>query len=126
MTFDDYLKSGKTWELFLQPLTAIHLPDEIVYNRINNESGNIKIIYSLAGAAVFIILLACVNFMNLSTAQFTRRVKEASIRKILGVGRKTLGYNYFIEACIFSFLALAFALALVQGSLPMLNLLTGK
>jgi putative ABC transport system permease protein len=126
MTFDDYLKSGKTWELFLQPLTAIHLPDETVYNRINNESGNIKIIYSLAGAAVFIILLACVNFMNLSTAQFTRRVKEASIRKILGIGRKTLGYNYFIEACIFSFLALAFALALVQGALPMFNLLTGK
>jgi putative ABC transport system permease protein len=126
MTFDDYLKSGKTWELFLQPLTAIHLPDEVVYNRINNESGNIKIIYSLAGAAVFIILLACVNFMNLSTAQFTRRVKEASIRKILGVGRNTLGYNYFIEACIFSFLALAFALALVQGALPIFNLLTGK
>lgn len=73
-TFDDYIKSGKKWELFLQPMTRIHLPSETVLNRLN-DSGNIKIIYSLIGAAVVIVLLSCVNFMNLSTAQFTRRIK---------------------------------------------------
>jgi putative ABC transport system permease protein len=81
-SFDEYTKSGKKWELFLQPMTKIHLPDQFVLNRIG-DSGNIKIVYSLIIAAFFIILLSCVNFMNLSTAQFTRRIKEASIRKIL-------------------------------------------
>src|SRR6185436_17830400 len=82
-TYDEYIKSGKKWDLFLQPLRTIHLPEELVYNRIS-PPGNITIIYSLIGAAIFIILLSCVNFMNLSTAQFMRRIKEASIRKILG------------------------------------------
>lgn len=126
MSFDDYLKSGKNWELFLQPITAIHLPAEVVYNRINREVGNIKIIYSLIGAAVFIVLLSCINFMNLSTAQFTRRVKEASVRKILGLGRSELSSYYFIEAFLFSMLALVIGIALLQVLLPLFNYVTGK
>jgi putative ABC transport system permease protein len=126
MTYDDYVKSGKKWELFLQPLTGIHLPSEIVYNRINREVGNIKIIYSLIGAAGFIVLLSCINFMNLSTAQFTRRVKEASIRKILGLQRSELSAYYFVEAFLFSVLALVLSLALVQLFLPVFNYVTDK
>ena len=124
-THDEYIKSGKKWDLFLQPITSIHLPEEAVNNRIN-DSGNIKIIYSFIGAAIFIILLSCVNFMNLSTAQFTRRIKEASIRKILGLGRKELSINYFVEAFIFCLIALVSALALAQILLPGFNLITGK
>jgi putative ABC transport system permease protein len=98
-------------------MTSIHLPSGVVYNRLN-DSGNIKIIYSLIGAGVFIILLSCVNFMNLSTAQFTRRIKEASIRKVLGLGRVALGFGYFLEALIFCSLALVTGLALTQLLLP--------
>lgn len=125
VSYDEYIKSGKKWELFLQPLLAIHLPDQIVYNRIN-ESGNKKIVYSLMGISIFIILLSCVNFMNLSTAQFTRRVKEASVRKILGLGRKELSLNYFSEAFAFCVIALMIALAMAQILLPGFNLITGK
>jgi putative ABC transport system permease protein len=125
MSFDDYIKSGKNWELFLQPITAIHLPAKIVYNRLIND-GNLTIIYSLIGAAVFIILLSCVNFMNLSTAQFTKRIKDASIRKILGLGKTELGIGYFIEAFIFCSIALLIALALIQILLPGFNLLVGR
>jgi putative ABC transport system permease protein len=124
-TFDDYIKSGKKWELFLQPITDIHLPKEAVLNRLA-DSGNIKIIYSFIGAAVFIFLLSCVNFMNLSTAQFTRRVKEASVRKILGLGRKELSLNYFTEALLFCLIALVAAVAFTQLLLPGFNLITGK
>ncbi len=124
-SFDDYLKSGKKWELFLQPITEIHLPKEVVLNRLT-DSGNIKIIYSLIGAAAFIFLLSCINFMNLSTAQFTRRVKEASVRKILGLGRKELSLNYFTEALLFCLMALGVALAFIQLLLPAFNLMTGK
>ncbi len=124
-TFDDYIKSGKKWELFLQPMTTIHLPSEIVYNRLN-DAGNINVIYSFIGAAVFIVLLSCVNFMNLSTAQFTRRIKEASVRKIMGLGKKELSLSYFLEALSFCFIALVAALSLTQLLLPGFNLITDK
>lgn len=125
VSYDEYIKSGKKWELFLQPMVDIHLPDHVVYNRLN-ESGNKKIVYSMIGIAVFIVLLSCVNFMNLSTAQFTRRVKEASIRKILGLGKKELSLNYFLEALSFCIIALVLALAVAQLFLPGFNLITGK
>lgn len=125
MSYEEYIKSGKKWELFLQPFTGIHLPAGVVYNRLN-DAGNIMIIYSLIGAAIFIVLLSCINFMNLSTAQFTRRVKEASIRKIMGLGRKELSAMYFFEALTFCILALLLALALTQILLPSFNSITGK
>jgi putative ABC transport system permease protein len=124
-TYDEYVNSGKKWELFLQPLTSIHLPEETVLNRLN-DSGNIKVIYSFMGAAIFILILSCVNFMNLSTAQFTRRLKEASIRKILGLGARELSISYFLEALAFCVMALAMALAIAQLLLPSFNLITDK
>jgi putative ABC transport system permease protein len=124
-TWDEYIASGKKWELFLQPMTGIHLPSETVINRLN-DSGNLTVVYSFIGAAVFIVLLSCVNFMNLSTAQFTRRLKEAGIRKIMGLGRKELGAGYFIEAFAFCTLALVVALALTQLFLPAFNVVTEK
>ena len=124
-TYDEYIKSGKKWDLFLQPMTSIHLPPEPVYNRLN-DSGNIQILYSLVGAAIFIVLLSCINFMNLSTAQFTKRIKEASIRKIMGLGRLELSLNYFAEAIVFCLIALLTALGLTQLFLPAFNYITGK
>ncbi len=125
MTFDEYIKSGKKWELFLQPMTSIHLPEHTVINRLN-DAGNRTVIYAFTGAAIFIVLLSCVNFMNLSTAQFTRRVKEASIRKILGLGKGQLSLQYFTEALIFCLVALLIALALTQVLLPLFNTITDK
>ena len=124
-TFDDYIRSGKKWELFLQPLTEIHLPSKTVLNRLN-DSGNLKTVYSLIGAAVVIVLLACVNFMNLSTAQFSKRIREASLRKILGQSKKELSISYFVEALVFCLVALFSALAITQALLPGYNLITGK
>lgn len=125
MTFDEYIKSGKKWELFLQPMTSIHLPEQTVINRLN-DSGNRTVIYSFIGAAIFIVLLSCINFMNLSTAQFTRRVKEASVRKVLGLGKGALSLQYFTEAFIFCIIALMIALALTQLLLPLFNIITDK
>jgi putative ABC transport system permease protein len=124
-TFDDYERSGKKWELFLQPLTDIHLPSQTVYNRLN-DSANRKTVYSLAAAGLVVILLACVNFMNLSTAQFTRRIKEASLRKILGQKKSAIAIGYFFEALGFCLVAMVVAVALSQWLLPFFNLTTGK
>ncbi len=124
-SWDEYIKSGKKWELFLQPMTSIHLPDETVINRLN-DAGNITVIYSFIGAAIFITLLSCINFMNLSTAQFTRRLKEASVRKILGMGKNQLSWSYFMEAVAFCLIALVAAIGLTQLLLPSFNLITEK
>lgn len=124
-TFEEYIRSGKKWDLFMQPLTGIHLPTETVFNRLN-DSGNFKTVYSLAGAAIVIVLLACINFMNLSTAQFTRRIREASLRKILGQGKTDISVSYFIEALIFCLAGLLLALVVTQSVLPAFNLVTGK
>jgi putative ABC transport system permease protein len=124
-TFEEYIKSGKKWELFLQPMSGIHLPDAVVYNRIG-DSGNIKVIYSFIGAAIFIVILSCINFMNLSTAQFTRRVKEASIQKVLGLSKENLSIGFFIEALLFCIVATVSAVALTQLLLPAFNFITER
>lgn len=124
-TYEDYIKSGKKWELFLQPLTSIHLPTTTVINRLN-DSVSRKIIYSFIGAAIFIVVLSCVNFMNLSTAQFTRRLKEVSMRKVLGLGKKELVLNYFFEAVLFCLIALVAAIGITELLLPGFNILTER
>ncbi|HQQ97139.1 MAG TPA: ABC transporter permease [Cyclobacteriaceae bacterium] len=124
-SYDEYIKSGKKWELFLQPLTRIHLPEEVVYNRLN-DSGNIVILYALIGAAIFIVLLSCINFMNLTTAQFTRRIREAGVRKVLGVSRGQLSFNHWLEAFTFCVVALVVSLGITELVLPAFNLLIGK
>jgi putative ABC transport system permease protein len=124
-SFDEYTKSGKKWELFLQPLTQIHLPEELVYNRLN-DAGNKVILYALIGAAIFIVLLSCINFMNLTTAQFTRRIREAGVRKVLGVSRAQLSFNHWLEAFTFCVVALVISVGVTELVLPAFNLLIGK
>jgi putative ABC transport system permease protein len=124
-SFKEYLASGKTWDLFLQPITTLHMPESPVIGSFA-DLADLKMIYSLIGAAVFIMFLSCINFMNLSTAQFTRRVKEAGLRKILGLGRAELSAGYFAEALIFCLIALIAAVAITQAILPFFNLLTAK
>jgi putative ABC transport system permease protein len=124
-TYKDYVASGKRWELFLQPITTLHMPEYPVIGSFN-DLADIKLIYSLIGAAIFIMFLSCINFMNLSTAQFTRRVKEAGVRKILGLGRAELGTGYFAEALIFCLIALVAAVAITQIILPVFNTLVAK
>jgi len=125
MTYDEFIASGKKWELFLQPINTLHLPEYPVVGSFP-DTGNIKVIYAFIGAAVFIVLLSCINFMNLSTAQFTRRIKEASIRKILGLDKKELALGYLFEALVFCIVALVVAVALSQALLPAFNYITGK
>lgn len=125
VSYDDYIKSGKTWDLYLQPVSTLHLPEEPVVGSFD-DVGSITIVYALIGAAAFIVLLSCINFMNLSTAQFTKRIKEASVRKVLGLGRKELSLNYLLEAIAFCTLATVLALCIIQMLLPLFNSLTQK
>jgi putative ABC transport system permease protein len=122
-SFDDYIKTGKRWDLFIQPLTSIHLHATHVYNRIN-DVGNAWIVYTLIGVEILIVMLSCINFMNLSTAQYTRRIKESSLRKIMGSNKLQLAAHFFSEAFMFCCLAALVGLGAVQLALPFFNVLT--
>lgn len=125
MTYDEYIKSGKEWNLYLQPLTEIHLPKVPTNNRLN-DIGNIKIVYALIAAGIAMVLLSCINFMNLSTSQYVRRAKETSLRKLLGSGRGQMGASFFTEAFLFCSISLVIGICIAQVILPTFNFITGK
>ncbi len=124
-TWDEYIKSGKNWELFLQPMTELHMPSAVVYGN-SMDSAQKTVLLSLIGVSVFIVLLSCVNFTNLSIAQFTRRVKDTSLRKILGMGKRELTITALFEAIAFCLASLFLAVAVTQALLPGFSLLTGR
>jgi putative ABC transport system permease protein len=116
------LVGGKV-EFFLQPLTSIHL-----YSDLEGEiSGNsdIAFVYIFAAIALFILLIACINFINLSTARSAQRAKEVGMRKVLGSHRSQLIKQFLSESITYSFLAFLIALMLVQLALPLFRSLSG-
>jgi len=104
---------------FLQPLTDVHL---------HNLSGGglITYVYIFSAMAAVILLLACINFMNLSTARSEKRFKEIGVKKVSGASRMQLVLQFLSESVIFSFIALILSLILVYMLLPSVNSLIGK
>lgn len=108
----------------LRPLTRIHL-----YSHINGElsiNGDITTVYAFSAIAVFILLIACINFMNLSTARAARRMKEIGIRKVLGADRAQLSRQFLGESIVFSTIATLVSVLLTVGALPLLRALSRR
>ncbi len=109
---------------YLQPLTDIYLHSNLEAEiRANSD---IRYIYIFTALAVFILVVACVNFMNLSTARSARRAQEVGIRKVLGAQRLQLIRQFIGESVLLALLALIIALVLTHLLLPQFNLLSGK
>ncbi len=125
LPYNEFKKSGGHWDLHLQPITDVHLHSADVQTRFF-EQGDIKNVYIFIAVGVFIILLACVNFMNLSTAQSARRAKEVGIRKLLGSVKKQLVAQFITEAVLFALLAGIIAIALVALCLPAFSSLADR
>jgi len=121
---DEFKKSGGFVRASLTPLTDIHLHSNKVGELFGN--GNIQIVYIFSVIALFILLIACVNFMNLSTARSSNRAKEVGIRKVLGSLRKSLIRQFLTESLLMSFIALVFAVVIAWLLLPYFNQLAGK
>ncbi len=118
-------KKGGKYKLHLQPLTAIHLHSAGVGSRLTTLS-DIKYVYIFSVIAFFIIILACVNFMNLTTAQSAKRAKEVGIRKVLGSVKTQLIKQFFTEAYIHTIIATLVAFVLVLVLMKPFNQLSGK
>ena len=123
--WDEFKKKGGHWDLHLQPISEQHLYSVNVGTRYFNQS-DIKYVYIFSAIALFIILLACINFMNLSTAQAARRAKEVGIRKVLGSARKQLIGQFMAEAFLYCLFAAFVALVIVALALPAFNQLSEK
>ncbi|ELR72446.1 putative FtsX-related transmembrane transport protein [Fulvivirga imtechensis AK7] len=108
----------------LQPLTDIHLKSRIRWELGHN--GNIEYIYIMTAAALFILIIACVNFMNLTTARSTERSKEIGIRKSLGAYKKQVSLQFLGESLLTAFLAMVLAGFMAEVSLPFFNAITNK
>jgi putative ABC transport system permease protein len=112
-------------EFRLQPLSAIHL-DSRAAHRNYIDVGDIKYVYVFSIIAFFVLFIACVNFMNLSTARSTTRAKEVGMRKTVGASRRQLIMQFFGESLFLTSMACVFALILVIGLLPAFNQIPGK
>ncbi|MGH2563823.1 MAG: ABC transporter permease, partial [Ginsengibacter sp.] len=109
----------------LQPLKDIHFySGDIEGSSI--KKGNITYIYIFSIIALFVVLIACINYMNLTTAGFTNRAKEIAVRKVAGASRKTLVKQFLSEAFLITVIALGLALLIVQIALPWFNDFTEK
>src|SRR5882757_6621600 len=111
-------------ELLLFPMSRWHLYDN--FDNGVNTGGHIKYVRLFGAIGVFVLLLACINFMNLSTARSEKRAREVGIRKAIGSRRRQLIVQFFSESLLTVLFAFALSLLLVQLALPMFNQLAGK
>lgn len=109
---------------FLQPVSDIHLYSHLQAELMPN--GDIKYVYIFSAIAVFILLIACINFMNLSTARSAKRAKEVGIRKVLGSVKQQLVTQFLTESVLMGLMGLLLGIGLVEFFLPFFNNLSGK
>jgi putative ABC transport system permease protein len=106
--------------LYLQPLTDIHLQSYSIQED-NVKHGDIRFIWMFAAIAIFILVLACINFLNLSTARSANRAKEVGLRKVVGSSRGNLIRQFLTESILYSFLSFIAALLIAVAVLPVFN-----
>ena len=119
-----FTKAGNRLEYSLMPIRDIHL-----YSKLSQEmrpTGTIEYVYIFSAIALFILIIACVNFMNLTTAHSANRAKEVGIRKVLGTERKNLISQFLIESTLMVFLSVLLAVLFTIFLLPYFNVISGK
>jgi putative ABC transport system permease protein len=124
VSYEDALKAADNFRFSLMPLTDIHLYSHTRYELEPN--GDIQYVYIFSALAVLILLLACVNFTNLSTARAEKRAKEIGIRKVVGSRRIQLVIQLLSESLLISFFAIFLAALFIDQLLPVFNAISGK
>lgn len=124
LTLEQLKKSGSSYGYVLQPLNSIHLNSHLDYEIEANS--DIDYIYIFSVIAIAILLIACINFINLATARSEKRAKEVGIRKTLGSNRSQLVRQFITESVLMSMLAVIIAIIVIEVFLPGFNDITGK
>lgn len=121
----DYTKEGNGYRYFLQPLASIHL-DPTNLEAQMKPSGNRTSVYIMISVAVLILIIACINFMNLATARSAERAREVGVRKVMGSFRQQLVSQFLTESFVLSAIGVVLAVGIIYFSLPFFNNLTEK
>jgi len=121
---EQFFKEGNGYHYYLQPLQKIHLVSDMEAELRPN--GSVKAVYIFSLIAIFILVLACINFINLSTARSVERAREVGIRKTFGSERKALIGQFLLESVVISFISILIAFGFIALLLPMFNQLSGK
>jgi putative ABC transport system permease protein len=124
LTFEEFKQQGGRYTYIVYPLVDSHLRNQFVGE--DETASDIKYVYIFIAVGIFILLIACINFMNLSTARSAGRAKEVGLRKTLGSQKRQLIAQFLSESFIFSTCAMLFALVLAYIIMPSFNLLAGK
>ncbi len=119
VSLDEFESQGNYFGYFLQPLTDIHLKSSKQYEIEPN--GNLLYVVFFSIIAVFILIIACINFTNLATARAANRAKEVGIRKVSGATRQHLIFQFLTESIIISFISMLIALLIVKSLMPEYN-----
>jgi len=123
-SMDDFKKGGNYLKYSLTPLLDIHLKSDRIYEIGLNS--DIQYVYIFSVVALFLLLIACINFMNLSTARSANRAKEVGIRKVMGTQRNSLIMQFMSESVLTSYLAFIIALVITILLIPFFNDIAGK
>ncbi len=121
---DEIQEANISFELYLQPVTSIHLHSNLMAEIGDNS--DISYLYILMAITLFILILASINFMNLSTAKSANRAREVGIRKVVGSSRQNLVRQFIGESVIISLISLFVTFFLIELILPAFNHITGK
>jgi putative ABC transport system permease protein len=113
-------------KLILQPLTDIHLRSDYAIDLYGSTEDKAIYVYAFSAIALFVLLIACINFMNLSTARSEKRSKEVGLRKVVGASRHNIIAQFYGESLLMTFMAFFAALFLVYLLLPAFNNVSGK
>ncbi|HEX9509103.1 MAG TPA: ABC transporter permease [Puia sp.] len=124
VTFQQFLASGNGYHYYLQPLPKIHLTSDLEAEMKPN--GSMRSVYIFGIIAIFILGIACINFINLSTARSMERAKEVGIRKTFGSEKKSLIFQFLLESVLVSLFSTLLSLLLILVLLPLFNKLSGK
>jgi len=117
-----HMTNDKNESLFAYPLRALHLHDN--FSNGHPDGGKITAITILIGFGVFMLLIACINFMNIATAQSEHRAKEVGVRKVLGASRQWIIFQFMNESLVTTFVALVGAVGLAYTIIPGFNTIT--
>lgn len=123
-SMEEFRSQGNVFYYDLTPLTEIHLRSDLMGELAPN--GNIQYVYIFGAISIFILLLACVNFINLSTARSANRAKDVGVRKILGASRSGVAGQFLAESIMLALLSTIIAVGLAVLIIPLFNELSGK
>ncbi len=123
-SFEDYIAAGNGYRYYLRPIKDVHLDPQNIESKFPG-SGNKTFVFILTSIAVLILIIACINFMNLATARASERAREVGVRKTLGSFKSQLVLQFLSESVVISFVSMILAITILQLVMPSFNEITG-